>query len=106
MRQKPWLGATRAVSGGNSSQPINNPIGKARAATAARKDATALLSNDADRYRDELDVWINDQAFGLTDLLCAKLDDRLDRSEEVTDALGEVRTADDAVDAGLAAEWK
>ena len=53
-----------------------------------------------------LEGWLGGQAFDLFDLLDDKLEVLLDRGEEVIDAVGEVRTSDEAVDAYKGAEFR
>jgi hypothetical protein len=80
-------------------------VTEAHAARAHRDSAVQYLASFESRFKQRLEGWLSDQAFDLIDILSDRLADLLDRGEEIIAALGDARTADEAIDAGVATEW-
>lgn len=80
-------------------------LADAQTAEAQRASTVRLFSTIQEGLRDDISAILADAEHDLWPALAGQLDDVLDRADEIVSALGDVDSAEAAIDAGKAAEW-
>ena len=100
------LDATLRAGGSVDVADLLTRVGAAETARAHREAALKLIEGLPLRYKNELIKLVMDAEDALYEKLSADLDALLDAAEAVVARLGSVSTSDEAVDAGLADDWR
>jgi hypothetical protein len=96
---------TEAVRNGADAEDLMARIVEARTTRDQRSEAAKMLDVIASRILSELARFLDGAAEDLLDVLAEKLDEILDRGADAVAALDGARTAEEAIEKDLAAEW-